>query len=175
MLARIAHDLRRGVEAHRLGVQQRAGEDAGVVPLDPGRGIDQQREAGRVAFGEAVAAEPLDLRESSARRSRRRSRWRAMPFHEAVAEFADVAVLLEGGQRPAQPVGLLGVKPAPTMAICIACSWNSGTPSVLPSTFPSSSEGKLTFSCPFRRRRKGCTMSPWIGPGRMIATWITRS
>ena len=27
-----------------------------------------------------------------------------------------------------------GVKPAATMAICIACSWNSGTPSVLPST-----------------------------------------
>ncbi len=34
-----------------------------------------------------------------------------------------------------------GVKPAATMAIFIACSWNSGTPSVLPSTRRSSSEG----------------------------------
>ena len=32
-----------------------------------------------------------------------------------------------------------GVKPAPTIAIRIACSWNSGTPSVLPSTCSSSS------------------------------------
>ena len=28
----------------------------------------------------------------------------------------------------------LGVKPAATMAIFMACSWNSGTPRVLPST-----------------------------------------
>ena len=34
-----------------------------------------------------------------------------------------------------------GVKPAATMAIFIACSWNSGTPSVLPSTSSSSARG----------------------------------
>jgi hypothetical protein len=34
------------------------------------------------------------------------------------------------------------VKPAATMAIFIACSWNSGTPSVLPSTAASSFLGK---------------------------------
>ena len=68
-----------------------------------------------------------------------------------------------------------GEKPAPMMAICIACSWKSGTPSVLPSTSPSASEGNSTFSSPRRRRRKGCTMSPWIGPGRTIATSMTRS
>jgi hypothetical protein len=33
------------------------------------------------------------------------------------------------------------VKPAATMASRIACSWNSGTPSVLPSTRSSSSAG----------------------------------
>ena len=66
MFPRIAHDLRRGVEAHRLGIQQRAGEDAGVMALDPGGGIDQQRKAGGMAFGKAVAAEALDLGKAAA-------------------------------------------------------------------------------------------------------------
>ena len=35
----------------------------------------------------------------------------------------------------------VGVKPAQTMATRIACSWNSGTPSVLPSTSSSSGVG----------------------------------
>ena len=34
-----------------------------------------------------------------------------------------------------------GVKPPATMAIFIACSWNSGTPSVLPSTASSAFDG----------------------------------
>ena len=34
-----------------------------------------------------------------------------------------------------------GVKPPATMAIFIACSWNSGTPSVLPRTASSSFDG----------------------------------
>ena len=34
-----------------------------------------------------------------------------------------------------------GVKPAATMAIFIACSWNSGTPSVFDSTASSSCDG----------------------------------
>ena len=34
-----------------------------------------------------------------------------------------------------------GVKPAPTIAIFIACSWNSGTPRVLPSTWRNASDG----------------------------------
>ena len=34
-----------------------------------------------------------------------------------------------------------GVKPAATMAIFIACSWNSGTPSVFDSTASSSFDG----------------------------------
>ena len=68
-----------------------------------------------------------------------------------------------------------GVNPAQTIATCIACSWNSGTPSVFSSTRRSSGVGYSTASIPSRRRRYGCTMSPWIGPGRTIATWITRS
>ena len=46
-----------------------------------------------------------------------------------------------------------GVKPAHWMATCIACSWNSGTPSVLPSTALSSGLGYSGFSIPSRRRR----------------------
>ena len=70
----IADDLGGGVEAHRLAVEQGAGEVGGVVVLDPGGGVDQQGEGGGVAFGEAVFAEAADL-------------------HEAVfGEFAGVAV-----------------------------------------------------------------------------------
>ena len=32
----------------------------------------------------------------------------------------------------------VGVNPATSMAICISCSWNNGTPNVLPSEFSSS-------------------------------------
>ena len=68
-----------------------------------------------------------------------------------------------------------GVNPAHTIATCIACSWNSGTPKVLPNTRSSSGCGYSGCSSPARRRRYGCTMSPWIGPGRTTATWIVRS
>ena len=65
VLARVADDLGRGVEAHRLAVQQRAGEDLGVEAFDPGRDIDEQRKARGMAFGKAVVAEPLDLAEAA--------------------------------------------------------------------------------------------------------------
>ena len=74
MLAGVADDLRRGIEAHRLAVQQGAGEDRRVVALHPGRGIDQVGEAGGVALGEAVAAEALDLLEHPLGEGRARSR-----------------------------------------------------------------------------------------------------
>ena len=65
VLARIAHQLRRRVEAERLGVEHRRGEDVGIAALHPARGIDDQREARRVALGEAVFAEALDLAETA--------------------------------------------------------------------------------------------------------------
>jgi hypothetical protein len=106
VFAGVAHDLGRRVEAHGLRVQQRAGEDAGVVALEPGRGIDQQREAGGVAFGEAVGAEALDLGKAALGEILVVA-VRAHAAQEAGAELADVAVLLEGGERAAQAVGLL--------------------------------------------------------------------
>ena len=65
MLARIADDLGGGVEAHRLRVQQRAGERRRIAPLQPARHVDQMREARRVAFREAIFAEALDLVEAA--------------------------------------------------------------------------------------------------------------
>ena len=77
MLLRVAHELRRRIKAHRLAVEQRRGEHIGVMAFDPGRGIDQDREARGVAFGKAVFAEALDLLEAVAPRIRDRSRARS--------------------------------------------------------------------------------------------------
>src|SRR5579859_187871 len=63
MIAGVAHDLRRGVEAHRLAVEQGAGERRQVMAFEPGRDIDQMGEAGGVALRKAVIAEALDLLE----------------------------------------------------------------------------------------------------------------
>ena len=65
MLARVADDLGRRVEAHRLRVEQRAGERRRIVAFQPARDIDQMREARGVAFGEAIFAEALDLVEAA--------------------------------------------------------------------------------------------------------------
>jgi hypothetical protein len=70
VLARVAHQLRRRVEAHRLAVEQRGQEGVRVVALEPGADVDQQRKAGGVALGEAVFAEALDLLEDALGKSR---------------------------------------------------------------------------------------------------------
>ncbi len=110
MLPRVADDLGRGVEAHRLAVQQGAGEDFGVEALDPGRDIDEKGKARSVAFGEAIGAEPLDLVEAAGREIGR------IPIGEHAgdeffAEQMDLAIALEGRHRAAQPVGLIGREP----------------------------------------------------------------
>ena len=69
----------------------------------------------------------------------------------------------------------LGVKPATSIAICISCSWNNGTPSVLPSEFSSNGCRYVTGSLPLRRRMYGCTEPPWMGPGLINAISTTRS
>ena len=106
MFAGVAHDLGRGVEPHRLGIQKRAGKDAGVVALEPAGCIDQKREAGRMAFGKAVAAKTLDLGKAALGEIIIIAIG-AHPAQKAGAEFRHAPVFLEGGQRPAQPVGLL--------------------------------------------------------------------
>ena len=65
VLAHVAHDLRRRIEAHRLRVEQRRREHVRIAALEPGRRVDQQREARGVAFGKTVFAEALDLLEAA--------------------------------------------------------------------------------------------------------------
>src|SRR5260370_1050715 len=65
MLAQVAHDLRRRIEAHGLGIEQRRREHVRVAALEPGRRVNEEREARRVAFREAVFAEALDLAEAA--------------------------------------------------------------------------------------------------------------
>ena len=61
VLAGVAHQLGRRIKTHRLAVEQRRGERGRIVMLQPGRDVDQQREAGGVRFGKAVFAEAADL------------------------------------------------------------------------------------------------------------------
>src|SRR5688572_29804180 len=64
MLARIAHELRRGIEAERLRVQHGGAEHIRIEAFQPAGSIDQQRERGGMALGKAIFAEPLDLLEA---------------------------------------------------------------------------------------------------------------
>ena len=46
----------------------------------------------------------------------------------------------------------VGLNPAQSIAICIICSWNSGTPRVLPSAWRIDGCGRSGGSSPCRRR-----------------------
>ena len=65
MRACITHQLGRRIKAHGLRVEERGKEGGGLVAFDPATDIDQQREAGGMAFGKAVFTEALDLLEDS--------------------------------------------------------------------------------------------------------------
>src|SRR5690606_41192958 len=80
-------------------------EHGGVMALDPGRGVDQQRETRRMAFREAIFAEPLDLPETALGEIARIATPRH-PVDELVAEELDRAGAAEGRHRPAELVRL---------------------------------------------------------------------
>jgi hypothetical protein len=63
MRLRVADDLRRRVETHRLRIQQRGAEDIGMPALHPIARIGDQRKGGGVAFRESVTAEAFELPE----------------------------------------------------------------------------------------------------------------
>ena len=65
VLPGIANELRRRIEAHRLGVQERATEHIRMVAFHPGRGIGDQGEGGRMAFRKAIGAEAFELLEGA--------------------------------------------------------------------------------------------------------------
>ena len=107
VLARVAHDLRRGVEPHRLRIQQRAGEGRRVMAFQPGRDIHQMRETRRVALGKSVGAEALDLTEAALGEvARIAARHHAIDhLREESVNGADIAERRHGA---AQRVGFLG-------------------------------------------------------------------
>ena len=81
-----------------------------MVAFEPGRGIDQQREAGRVAFGEAVFAEALDLLEAALGEVRGRSR--ASPCRPTnVSRTCRSCRAPEGRHGATELVGLAGGEP----------------------------------------------------------------
>jgi hypothetical protein len=107
MRAGISDELRGSIEAHRLAVEQRAGESGGVVAFHPARHIGQPAKGLCVAFREAIFAEALDLRKAALSEIK----------HIAVLDHAldklalmglDLAVLTEAGHVAAQAVGLSG-------------------------------------------------------------------
>ena len=67
------------------------------------------------------------------------------------------------------------VKPAATIAILRICSWKRGTPSVRFKIGSRHGSAYSTGARPCRRSKKGRTMPPTMGPGRMIATCTTMS
>jgi hypothetical protein len=102
---RIAHDLRRRVEAERLRVEQCGAERGRLVALQPRRHVHQQSEARRVALRKTVFAEALDLLVDllgvlggvAARQH---------AADQLVAERPDAALALPRGHRAPQLVGL---------------------------------------------------------------------
>ncbi len=74
--ARVAHQLRRLIKAHRLAVEDGGAEHVRIAAFDPRRGVNQKRKARRMAFGKAVFAETLRSGRSNVRQSCGHSRAR---------------------------------------------------------------------------------------------------
>ena len=106
MLARIAHELRRLVKAHRLAVEDGSAEHVRIMAFDPRRSVDQKREARRVTFGKAVFAKTLDLVKAAFGKSAF-----ITAAHHAVDEFVlkamNGAVVTKGRHGSAETVGFI--------------------------------------------------------------------
>src|SRR5439155_6760244 len=109
MLALVADDLRWGIETHRLRIEEAAGKRRGIFPLEPARDVDQMREASRVAFGEAILAEALDLVEAALREIGIVAAFDHPPDHFLLQKL-DISLRTEGSHRLAQLVSLLGAE-----------------------------------------------------------------
>src|SRR5690242_12728849 len=107
VLARVAHQLCWLIEAHRLAIEDGGAEGVRVVALDPGRYVDQVREARRVTLRKAIFAEAFDLAEAALGEHA----IIAVLLHasdELGAEGVDRAHMAESGHGAAQFVGLIG-------------------------------------------------------------------
>ena len=138
--ARVAHELRRRVEAHRLAVEERAAERGGLVPLEPGRDVDEQGEARGVGLRKSVIAEAEDLLEHLAREALVIAA-RPHALDQALLERAEPPFRFQAAIARRSASASPGVNPAATIASCITCSWKIGTPSVRLSTPSTSGPG----------------------------------
>ena len=105
--ARVLRELAGGVKAHGLAVEQGGEKGRGFVALDPARGVDQQRKAGRMAFGEAVFREAFDLFEDLLGKCGRVAA-RGHAADDFFVVFFQAALALPGGHGAAQAVGFTG-------------------------------------------------------------------
>src|SRR5580692_3652349 len=105
MRLRIVDQLRRGVKAHRLAVDERRREFGWVMAFEPGGDIREQGEAGGVRFGEAVLAEALDLLVDLIGELRRKASFE-QAVAKLVAELFDDAAAPPGAHGAAQLIRL---------------------------------------------------------------------
>ena len=104
VFAGISDQLGGGVKSHRLGVEQGGEEDVGEVVFDPAGDVDNEGEAGGMAFGKAVFAKALELFETALGKLA----LIALGEHagdQFFAHFIDRAGAAKGGHGAAQLVG----------------------------------------------------------------------
>ena len=104
MPARILYQLRWGIKAHWLAVEQGGDKGRRMVTFQPGRDIHQQGEAGRVRFGKAIFAKAQHLlinllRKAGAVATRQHA------LNEALLEMIQSAMTLPCRHRTAQLIG----------------------------------------------------------------------
>ena len=105
MGARVAHQLRRRIEPHGLTVEQRAGEDRGLVALEPGGVVHQQCKAHGVRLWKAVFTKSQHLL-VDALRELLRVPLGAHALKQPLAKRIQSAAPLPGAHRAAQCVRL---------------------------------------------------------------------
>lgn len=107
MRDRVPDDLGRRIKAHGLSVQQRRAEHIRMPAFQPGAGISDERERGRVRFRKAVRAEAFELTKGLLGEV---ALIAAVdhPFDQLLLESGDAAGEFERGHGFAQHVGFAG-------------------------------------------------------------------
>ena len=100
----ITHQLRRGVKAHGLAVEQRGQKRIRVVAFEPGADVDQQRKTGGMAFRKAVFTKALDLLEQAFGKIKLVALGHHAA-HQAVMKWRQPAFAFPGSHGAAQAVG----------------------------------------------------------------------
>ena len=146
-----------------------------MVALDPAADVDEQREAGGVAFRKAVFAEALDLLED-ALGVLARVALLDHPPDQPLVERRQAAAPLPRRHRAAQLIGLaggeVGGEHGDLHHLLLEDRHAQGAHQ---RRLELRRDSRSRSSASVRFFRYGWTMPPWIGPGRTIATSTTRS